>query len=215
MMEISFKRSHACTATLSVPNPAAAHCRLTPLRETPGHSQASLGQSLVGSLLLSPGSWCTQGFVCTLQVSVSPVLCKFWQLYGGVNGDLLQEGLCHTQVCGTQSPCPCGRPLLTHTSTGDTQTLKGRSGSDSVGSPGTHKVLYEPSKCLWWVWGLILNAISPLLPTCWGFSSALRRGVSFFAGSQHSPVDGCSAVSCDFGVLTGEDELTPFYPAIL
>ena len=25
-----------------------------------------------------------------------PVLCKFWQLYGGVNGDFLQEGLCHT-----------------------------------------------------------------------------------------------------------------------
>ena len=31
-----------------------------PLLETPGYSQASLGQSLVGSLLLSPGSWCTQ-----------------------------------------------------------------------------------------------------------------------------------------------------------
>ena len=45
-----------------------------------------------------------------------PVLCKFWQLYDGVNGDLLQEGLCHTQVCGTQSPCPCGSPLLTCTS---------------------------------------------------------------------------------------------------
>ena len=27
------------------------------------------------------------------------------RLYGGVNGDLLQEGLCHTQVCCTQSPC--------------------------------------------------------------------------------------------------------------
>ena len=39
-----------------------------------------------------------------------PALCKFWQLYGGVNGDLLQEGLCHTQVCRTQSPCPCDRP---------------------------------------------------------------------------------------------------------
>ena len=38
---------------------------------TPGHSQASLGQSLVGSLLLSPGSWCTQGSVCALQVSIS------------------------------------------------------------------------------------------------------------------------------------------------
>ena len=32
-----------------------------------------------------------------------PVLCKFWQLYGGVNGDLLQEGLCHTQVCCTHA----------------------------------------------------------------------------------------------------------------
>ena len=41
----------------------ALHCRLTPLLEAAGHSQASLAQSLVGSLLLSPGSWCTQGFV--------------------------------------------------------------------------------------------------------------------------------------------------------
>ena len=31
-----------------------------------------------------------------------------------VNGNLLQEGLCHTQVCCTQSPCPCDCPLLTH-----------------------------------------------------------------------------------------------------
>ena len=44
-----------------------------PLLETPGHSQASLGQSLLGSLLFSPGSWCTQVFVCALQESVSPV----------------------------------------------------------------------------------------------------------------------------------------------
>ena len=33
-------------------------------------------QSLVGSLLLSPGSWCSQRFVCALQESVSPVLWK-------------------------------------------------------------------------------------------------------------------------------------------
>ena len=93
LMVTSFKRSHAHTATLSAPNPAAGHHQPTPLLETPGHSWASLGQSLVGSLLLSPVSWCTQGFVCALQESVSPVLCKFWQLYGGDNGDLLQEGL--------------------------------------------------------------------------------------------------------------------------
>ena len=64
----------------------------------------------------------TQGFVCALQGSVSLVLCKFWCLNGGFNGDLLQEGLCHTQVYCTQSPCPCSSPLLTRTSTGDTQT---------------------------------------------------------------------------------------------
>ena len=83
-MVTSFKRSHACTATLSAPSPAAGHRRPTPPPETPGHSRASLGQSLVGSLLLSPGSWCTQGSVCAFQESVSPVLCKFWQLYGGL-----------------------------------------------------------------------------------------------------------------------------------
>ena len=121
IMETSFKKSHAHTAAFSVPDPVADHHQLMPPPETPGHLQASLGQSLVGSLLLSPGSWCTQGFVCALQESVSPVLCKFWWLYGRVNGDL-QEGLCHTQVCCTQSPCPCGRPLLTCTSAGDTQT---------------------------------------------------------------------------------------------
>ena len=39
-----------------------------------------------------------------------------------------------TQVCCTQSPCPCGRPLLTYISAGDKQTLKDRSGSVAVGS---------------------------------------------------------------------------------
>ena len=38
--------------------------------------------------------------------------------------------------------------------------------------PGVHKVLFEPSERLWRVWGLILNMISSLLPSCWGFSFA-------------------------------------------
>ena len=59
------------------PDPAAGVYRPTPPPETPGHLQASLAQSLVGLLLLSPGSWCTQGLVCALQESVSPVLWKF------------------------------------------------------------------------------------------------------------------------------------------
>ena len=115
---------------------------------------------------------------------------------------------CANHVCCTQRPCPCGRPLLTHTSTGDSQTLKGKSGLVSVGSlgPGAHKVLFEPSEHLCWVWGLILNAILPLLSSRWGFSFALRHGIYFPGGIQHSPVNGCSAASCNFGVLTGEDE---------
>ena len=67
----SFKRSHAGTATLSALDLAAGHHRSTSLPETPRHSWASLGQSLVGSLLLSSGSWCAQSFVCALQESVS------------------------------------------------------------------------------------------------------------------------------------------------
>ena len=177
IMAISFKRFHARTATFSAPNPAACHRRPTPPPETPEHSQASLGQSLVGSLPLSPGSWCAQVSVYALQDSISPALCKFWQLCSGVNGDVLQEGLCHTQVCCTQSPCPHGSLLLTHTSTGATQTqfclsLCGVSGS------WCSQDLFEPSEHLWWVWGLILNAISPLLPSFWGFSFALGCGVS-------------------------------------
>ena len=70
---------------------AAGRCRPTPPPETPGHSWASLGQSLVGSQLHSPGSWCAQGFILPSK-SFSPVLHKFWQLYGVVNGNLLQEG---------------------------------------------------------------------------------------------------------------------------
>ena len=58
----------------------------------------------------------------SLQESVSSVLCKFCWLCGGVNGNLLQEGLCHTQVHCTQSPCLRSSSLLTRTSTGDTQT---------------------------------------------------------------------------------------------
>ena len=141
IMSTSFKRSSTHTAALRAPKPAAGHLQPTPPPETAGPSRASLGQSLVGSLLVSPGSWCARGFVCTLQESVSPVLCKFCQLCGGVNGDLLQEGLCHTRVC-TQSPCPCGRVLLTSTSTGD----KHSPGLVPVGSlgPGAHKLCLSP-----------------------------------------------------------------------
>ena len=59
------------------PHPTVGHHQCTLLTETPEYSQASLTQSLVGPLLIFPGSWCTQGFVCALQECISPVLWKF------------------------------------------------------------------------------------------------------------------------------------------
>ena len=134
---------------------------------------AKSGSVSCESLLLSPGSWCTQGSVCALQEPAFPVLCKFWRLCGGLNGYLLQEDLCHAQVCCIQSPCPCSSPLLTWTSAGDTQTqfclnLCGVSGS------------WGWFEHLWQVWGLILNAISPLLPSC---CRAAQKGHSGFSVS--------------------------------
>ena len=76
-----------------------------------------------------------------------PVLCKFWWLCGGVNGDLLQEGFCHSQVCCPQSPCPCSSPLLTCTSSGGIQTqfcLSLCRVSDSLWAQG----MFEPSEHL-------------------------------------------------------------------
>ena len=70
IMVTFFKRSHAHTAILSAPNPAAGHHWLTSQLEISGHPQASLGQSLWGHFffLLGPGA---QGSVCALQESIS------------------------------------------------------------------------------------------------------------------------------------------------
>ena len=85
-------------------------------------------------------------------------------------GDLLQEDLCHTQVCFNQIPCPCGRPPPICTYTGDAQTQVSR----SYCAQG----LFEPSECLWWECGLILNMNSPLLLSFWDFSFVRGHGVS-------------------------------------
>ena len=127
----------------------------------------------------APFSWvlvCTRFCLCPPTICF-PVLRKFWWFYGEVNGDLLQQGLCYTQVYCTQIPCPSSSPLLTRTSSGETQTqyclsLCGVSGSWCA------QGIFEPSERLWRVWCLILNVISPLLLSFWGFSFALGCGVS-------------------------------------
>ena len=142
----SFKRSHAGPATFRAPNPAADHHQPRPLPETTGHigksGSVSCGVTAPFSCVLVHTKFC----LCPPRVYF-PVLCRLWQLYGGVNGDLLQEGLCHPHVCCTQSPCPCSRPLPMCTSTGDDKQFC----LSLCGVPGSWctQDLFEPSECLW------------------------------------------------------------------
>ena len=198
-MATSYKGSNGHTATVppTLQQATANLCLCQRLLDIHGQVLISL---LWGhcSFLLGPGS---QRFsLCPLRVYF-PVLCRFWQLSGGVNGDLLQNGLCHTQVCYTQIPRPCGSPLLTCTSTGDTQTLFFVSLCGILGSSCT-RALFKPSESLWLVWGLILNVISPLLPSCWDFSFALGHGVS--PQSQYSAMQPpCSCCSSSMQLPQG------------
>ena len=113
---------------------------------------------------------------------------------------------CVTQACCSQSPC-----LHRRHSNAQKQvwlSLHGVSGS------WCSQDFFKPSKHLWQVWSLILNMILPIIPSCWGVSFALGHGVSFFSGIEHSSINGCLAVRCNFGVLTG-DECTSLCSAIL
>ena len=153
------------------------------------HRQVSRGVTV-------PFSWVQvhKALLCPARVYF-PVPCKFWQLYSRVNGNLLQEGLCHTH---TQSPCPGGRPLPNCTSTRDAQTQFCLCLCVVPGS-WCAQGLFEPSERLWREWGLILNANSPLLPSFWGFSFALGCGVSP-QPLQHLCLTGVS-LTLDMGYL--------------
>ena len=143
IMATSFKGSHACTATLSAPNPAAGHYKPTPPPETPGHSWASLGQSLVGSLLLSPGSWCTQGSVCALQESISQSSVSSGSSMVGLMATSSKRAYATPKSAAPRAPVP----VAVHCrSIPPQEMLKHSCVSVSVGSlcPGVLKVCLSP-----------------------------------------------------------------------
>ena len=120
--------------------------------------------------------------------------------YGGINGDLLQEGLCHTQVSCTQSSCPCGSPLLTHTSSGDSQTqfclsLCAVSGSRCA------QGMFQASEHLWRVWGLILKVILPSYHLLWIFLCSWTWGMSSKLLQHHASASQCLASCWGFSAL--------------
>ena len=74
--------------------------------ETPGHSLASLGQSLVGSLLLSPGSWCTQGSVCALQEPISQTCVSSGSSVVGLMMTFSKRAYAITRSAAPRAPGP-------------------------------------------------------------------------------------------------------------
>ena len=149
-MATSFKRSHACTAKLSDPDTEAGQHQPMPPLQTLGHSQASLGQSFVGSLLISPGSLCAHSSVCAFQESISQSCVSSGSSMVGLMATSSKRAYAipkyavpsHTHVWCTLSVYPCGNPLLNHISTGNTQTVQPQS-LWSLG-PGAHKVCLSP-----------------------------------------------------------------------
>ena len=139
-----------------------------------GDSWTPTGQSPVGSLFLSPGSWCIR-FCCALQESISqPYVSSGSSVVGLMETSSKRAYAIHTH---TKNPCPCGRPLLTSTSTGLAEIVLSQSlwGSWSWCTQG----LFEPSEPLWREQGLILNEFAPpaillellLCSWTWGSSS--------------------------------------------
>ena len=52
------------------------------------------------------GFWCPQGSICTLQESVSPVLCKFWWLYGGLMATTFKRAYATPRSTAPRAPNP-------------------------------------------------------------------------------------------------------------
>ena len=165
IMVTSLKRSQACTATVHTPKP----CRRPPMTHAfTGDSWTPTGKFPVGSVFLSSGSWCTR-FCCAFQESISQSYVSSGISIVG----LMANSSSRTYALPTPRACPCNRPLLICTSKGEAQT-------QFWGVPGSWcaQGLFEPSKRPWQEQGLMLNANSPLLLSCWCFSFALGCGVS-------------------------------------
>ena len=136
-MVTSLKRSHACTATVHEPNPAAGHHRPPPLLETPEHPQASLLWGHHCSFLLGP---CAQGSVCALQESF-PQSCA--SSGSSMVGLMVTSSKRNYAIPTPRAPVPAAdhcQPVSPQ------EMLKHSSVSVSVGSldPGVHKVCLSP-----------------------------------------------------------------------
>ena len=122
--------------------------RPTLLLETPRHSQASLGQSPVGSLLLIPGCWCTQGSVCALQEPISQSCVSSGSSMVGLMVTSSKRTYAITRSTSPRAPAPVAGhcwPVPPQ------ETLRHSSVSVSVGSRGPHAYKF------WALWASLVG----------------------------------------------------------
>ena len=152
IMAASFKRSHAWTVALSGPDPAASHRQPTFLQETHGHSRASLGQSLMWSLLLSPGSWCAQGFICAFQECVLQSYVSSGSSMVGLMVTFSTRAYAIRRSLALRAPSPAAGHFWPVPPQATLKPSKAGLAQSLESFPGVQKVLFEPSECLRWVW---------------------------------------------------------------
>ena len=132
--------THCCT---ECPDSAAGHQWPMPLPETPGHSMARLGQSPLGSLLLSPGS----GVHKVLFVPSKSLFPESCVSSGSSMVVLMATSSKRAYVIPRSAAPRAAAPVVDRYWTIPLQeTLKHSSGSASVGSlsPGVYKVCLNP-----------------------------------------------------------------------
>ena len=152
----------------------------------------------MGSMITSPGSWCTQDLVCALQEwsFCFPKSCRILVIksHWPSKSDFL--GI----------PNPYARSL----------GWEARHGTQNFHNSRRISLIF-----LYGLWvthpaEIGFDFIVTALPTisC-GFFLVFGCRLSFFCGFQCPPINGCSTASCNFGALMGGDEYTFFYSAIL
>ena len=177
-----------------------------PLLQTPGHSRASLDQSLVGSLFLSPGSWCTQSLFVFSRSLFSQSCVSSGSSMVGLMGTYSKRA-----YTIPRSTSPRAQPL--QQSTADPYLCRRYSNTVLAQSLCGLWVLV----CTRFVWALWASLVGMELDSNCDFAPpTILLGLFcpwgiFFGGIQHSSVDDCSSARCNFGVLTGEDKQTSFY----
>ena len=121
----------------------------TPLSETSGYSREGLGQSLVGSLPLSPGSWGAQGSFCALQESVSQSCVSSGSSVVGLITTSSKKAYAIPMSATPRAAVPVAVHCCPycHRRCSNTVCLS------LCGVPGSWctQGLFEPYECLWWV----------------------------------------------------------------